>query len=86
MPNISYTDIMTNIWARESTTVEHGSNRKLKSAMGEQRRGPGQGTSTSSKTTDGPHVSPRGDHTTIKYVTGDQHRGETTWIHNGGTL
>ena len=33
---------------------------------------PGQGTSTASKTTDGPRVSPLGDHTTRK--------NDTTWI------
>ena len=34
--------------------------------------GPGQGTSTASKTTDGPYVSPHGDHLTRKGDKGDQ--------------
>ena len=40
----------------------------------------GQDTSTASKTTDGPRVSPYGDHTTRKYDNGHQPSGgETTW-------
>ena len=45
--------------------------------------GPDQGTS---QTTDGPRVSPFGDHTTHKYDKGDQpSRGETTWTNTRGT-
>ena len=41
--------------------------------------GPGQGISTASKTTDGPRVSPLGDHMTRKDDKGDQPSGgETT--------
>ena len=48
--------------------------------------GPGQGMSTASKTTDGPCVSPSGDHTTRKYNYGDQpNDGETTWTNTVGT-
>ena len=51
MLNITYKDRKTNIWVRERTKViDIISNGKISS--------PGQGTSTASKTTDGPHVSP----------------------------
>ena len=52
MLNITYKDRKTNIWVRERTKViDKISNvRKISS--------PGQSTSTASKTTDGPHVSP----------------------------
>ena len=39
------------------------------------RNGPGQGISTASKTTDGPRVSPLGDHMTGKDDKGDQPSG-----------
>ena len=42
--------------------------------------------STASNPTDGPRVSPLGDHTTRKYDKGDQPSGgETTWINTGAT-
>ena len=44
----------------------------------------GQGISTASKTTDGPRVSPLGDHMTIKDDKGDRPSGgETTWTNTG---
>ena len=43
-------------------------------------KSPGQDISTTSKTTNGPHVSPLRDHKTRKYDKGDQPSdGETTW-------
>ena len=36
--------------------------REDNSNVRKKRHGPGQGTSTASKTTDGPHMSPLGDH------------------------
>ena len=58
MLNSTYNDIHTNKWAREGTKVVgiFGSVRK--------RNGPGHGISTAPKTTDGPRMSPLGDHTT----------------------
>ena len=50
------------------------------------RNGPWQGISTASKTTDGPRMSPPGDHTTIKDDKGDKPSGgETTWTNTGAT-
>ena len=45
-----------------------------------------EGTPTASKTSDGPRVSPRGDHTTRKDDKGDQPSGgETTLTNTGAT-
>ena len=47
---------------------------------------PGQGILTASKMTDGPRVSPVGDHMTRKDDKGDQPSdGETTWTNTGAT-
>ena len=47
---------------------------------------PGQGTSTASKTTGGPQVSPLGDHMATKDDKEDQPSGEeTTWTNTGAT-
>ena len=80
MLNITYKDRKTNIWVRERTKViDIISNvRKMKWSWA--------GTSTASKTTDGPHVTPLGDHKTRKGDKGDQPSGgETTWANTGGT-
>ena len=73
MLNITYKDRTTNIWVRERTKVIDISNtvRQIK---------------WSSKTTDGPRVSPLGDHMTRKYDKGDQPSGlEQTWTNTGAT-
>ena len=73
MISITYTYRKTNIWVREMTNVIYIINtvRKLKL--------PWAGISTASKTTDGPRVSPLGDHMTRKDDKVDQPSGgETT--------
>ena len=51
-----------------------------------EKNGPGQGISTALKTTDGPRVSPLGDHMTRKGDKGDKPiGGETTWTNTGAT-
>ena len=58
----------------------------IQSTLLEKRNGPGQSISNASKTTDGPRVSPLGDHMKIKDDKGDQPSGgETTWTNTGGT-
>ena len=54
-------------WTKETTKCID-----MISNVMQQLSGPGKGTLTASKMTDGPHVSPLGGHTTIKYVKGDQ--------------
>ena len=44
-----------------------------------------QGISTASKTTDGPRVTPHGDHLTGKDDKGDQPSGGETWTNTGAT-
>ena len=57
MLNITYKDRKTNIWVRKQTKVIYIISNVIKN-------GPGQGISTALKTTDGPRVSPLGDHMT----------------------
>ena len=75
MLNFTHKNINTNIWVRERTNVI-----AIQSAMWGEWGGPGHGTSTASKTTDGPRVSQLEDHTTRHDSKGDQTNvGETTW-------
>ena len=73
MLNITYKDRKNNIWVSERTKVI-----AIISYVRKMKR--------SSKTTDGPHMSPLGDHMTRKYDKGDQPSGgETTWTNMGAT-
>ena len=77
--NITFKDRKTNIWVRERTKVIDIINTV-------KWNGRGQGISTASKTTDGPRVSPLGDHMTRKDDKGDQPSGgETTSTNTGAT-
>ena len=62
MLNVTYKDLKTIIWAGETHFIW--------SAMSEKWNGPGQ--KTTSEMTDGPRVSPLGDHMTRKDDKGDQ--------------
>ena len=82
MLNITYTDRRTNIWVRERTKVIY----IYIMYTVRKKNGPGQGISTASKTTDGPRMSPLGDHMTRKDDTDEQPSGgETTWTNTGAT-
>ena len=70
MLKIAYNDRMTNIWVGERTDVVDILSNVIK------RSCHWQGTSTASKTTDGPRVSSLGDHTTRTYDKGDQANDE----------
>ncbi len=83
MLNITYKNRNTNIWVRERTKVRYNQQCE-KNEMFPARAG--QGTSTASKTTDGPRVSPLEDHMTRKDDKEDQPSGEeTTWTNTGAT-
>ena len=76
MLNITYKDRKTNIWGREKTKgIDIISNvRKMKWSW-----------ATASKTTDGPRVSPLGDHMTRKDKGDHPSGGETIWTNSGAT-
>ena len=80
MLNITYNDRITNFWVRERTNVIDiiGNVRK--------GRGPGHDIPTTSKTTDGPHMSPLEDDTIRKDHREDQpNGGYSTWTNTGWT-
>ena len=87
MLNITYKDRKTNVWVGERTQVRYNQqcekNEMVPAAYASR---PGQGTSTASKTTGGPQVSPLGDHMARKDDKEDQpSREETTWTNTGAT-
>ena len=78
MLNITYKDRKTNTGSETDK-----SNRYNQQC---EKNGHGQGISTALKTTDGPRVSPLGDHMTRKDDMRDQSSGgETTWTNTAAT-